>query len=147
MTIQGQLIQKYLPADYADCFSQSLTSTDLHVDELFDNLFCHFPLPVRWLLKVRDALVKPLGLKTGATFRDRIIERNETEIIVGANDKHLSFWVSVYCSDIAEGKQTAAVSTIVRFNNLLGRIYFAGIWLFHKLIVHHLFTRAIHTNP
>lgn len=141
---RGNLIEKYHPADYADCYKKSIDAVrPMTVDELFDRMFVNFPWPVRALLRVRDAMVKPLGLKTGATFRDRIIERSEEEIIIGANDRHLDFWVSVYCSLPHEGRQTVAVSTVVKFNNRLGRIYFAGIWVFHKLIVGSLLRRAI----
>lgn len=109
-------------------------------------MFGHFPWPLRMLLSLRDALVKPLGLKTGTTFRDRIIARSEEEIILGATDKHLSFWVSVYCSAPSGGKQTAAVSTVIKYRNRLGRIYFAAIWVFHKLIVRSLLLKAIHNS-
>ena len=42
-----------------------------------------------------------------------------------------------------DGWQDAAVTTVVRFNNFLGKIYFIGIWVFHKLIVKSLFRKAI----
>ena len=95
------------------------------------------------MLKLRDALVKPLGLKTGASFRDHIIERNDEEIVIGVLDRHLNFWVSVYSSLPDNGRQTVSVRTVVSFNNLFGRLYFVGIWVFHKLIVSMLFKRAI----
>lgn len=59
------------------------------------------------------------------------------------NDRHLCFWVSIYCSKPEDGWQDAAVTTVVRFNNFLGKIYFIGIWVFHKLIVKSLFRKAI----
>lgn len=138
------LIDKYLPADYSDYCSKTIDAREpITVDDVFDSMFCNFPRPVRTMLKLRDALVKPLGLKTGATFRDRIIERNNEEIVIGALDKHLNFWVSVYCSLPDNGRQTVSVRTVVKFNNMLGRIYFAGIWIFHKTIVNILFKRAL----
>ena len=138
------LIDKYLPADYSDSYSKTIDARrQMTADALFDSMFCNFPWPVRMMLKLRDALVKPFGLKTGATFRDRIIERNDEEIIIGALDKHLNFWVSVYCSLSENGKQTVSVSTVVSFNNVLGRLYFAGIWVFHKLLANILFKRGL----
>lgn len=142
--LTGKLILQYLPADYADCFAKKIEGrTDMNVDQLFDNIFCHFPLPVRMMLKLRDAIVKPFGLKVGTSFRDRITVRNEEEIIIGADDKHLNFLVSVYCSVPGKETQTAAVSTVVKFNNFFGKIYFACVWLFHKLIVSSLFNNAL----
>ena len=138
------LIGKYQPADYSDSLSKDfVVHKQITVDELFDSMFCNFSCYVRAMLKLRDVMVKPLKLKTGATFRDRVIERNNEEIIVGATDKHLSFWVSVYCSLPKDDCQTASVNTVVKFHNILGRLYFAFIWVFHKLIVSGLFRRAI----
>ena len=38
---------------------------------------------------------------------------------------------------------SASVTTVVKFNNFLGRVYFIGIWVFHKLLVKSLFRKAI----
>ena len=138
------LIDKYLPADYSDdCLKTIDVRRQITVDTVFEGMFCNFPWPVRMMLKLRDALVKPLGLKTGASFRDHIIERNDEEIVIGVLDRHLNFWVSVYCSLPENGRQTVSVRTMVSFNNMLGKLYFAGIWIFHKLIVNILFNRAL----
>ena len=132
-----RLIDKYLPADYSDSITgKAVRETD--VDTLFHLMFEDFPCPVRVLLKLRDSLVKPLGLKGNTSFREHVIERNENEIIVGMDDRHLGFWVSIYVSDACR----LEVCTAVRFHNCLGRIYFAGIWCFHKLIVAGVFRRA-----
>lgn len=141
---EARLIEKYQPVDYSDSCSKTLVAREpLTVDELFDDMFCNFPWIVRMMLKLRDIAVKPLKLKTGATFRDRIIERNNEEIVVGSVDKHLSFWVSVYCSLPDAGRQAVAVSTVVKYHNIMGRLYFLLIWMFHKLIVSYLFKRAL----
>ena len=133
-----RLIDKYLPVDYSDRITgKAVHETD--VDTLFHLMFEDFPGPVRFLLKLRDTLVKPLGLKVNTSFRDHIIERNDNEIIVGMDDRHLGFWVSIFVSDTCD----LEVHTVVRFHNCLGRIYFAGIWCFHKLIVAGVFRRAL----
>ena len=133
-----RLIDKYLPVDYSDRITgRAVHETD--VGTLFHLMFEDFPGPVRFLLKLRDTLVKPLGLKVNTSFRDHIIERNDNEIIVGMDDRHLGFWVSIFVSDTCD----LEVHTVVRFHNCLGRIYFAGIWCFHKLIVAGVFRRAL----
>lgn len=130
-------------AEHVDSLSATMVDgSPMTADILFERMFIQLPPFVLKLLKLRDALVKPLGLKTGTTFRDRIIERDEEEIIIGAQDKHLSFWVSIYCSKPNRGQQTAAVTTAVKYHNLLGKCYFAAIKPFHKLIVGHLFRKA-----
>lgn len=142
--IQGRLIHHYMGADYVDSYSATVDNgKPLTVDVLFERIFIQLPPFVQKLLKLRDVLVKPLKLKTGATFRNRIIERDEEEIIIGAQDKHLSFWVSVYCTIPNNSPQTTAITTIVKYHNFLGKCYFAVIKPFHKIIVKHLFREAL----
>ncbi len=139
-----KLIDKYLPSDYNDSVSKRIKPAEpLTPDCIFEDMFCNFPKPVAWLMKMRNALVKPFGLQGGSGFRSLVSERNDEEIIICKNDRHLCFWVSIYCSRPEDGWQEAAVTTVVKFNNLLGKIYFIGIWVFHKLLVKSLFRKAI----
>ena len=93
-----QLITKYLPADYTDSFQKTISSeSSIQVNDLFKLMFIEYPKWGLWLLKVRDLIVKPLGLKTNKTFIDLIIEENNEEIILGTEDKHLTFYISIYC--------------------------------------------------
>ena len=54
-----------------------------------------------------------------------------------------------YCDSVfrrinpEDGWQEASVTTVVKFNNFLGRLYFIGIWMFHKLLVKSLFRKAV----
>lgn len=139
-----KLIDKYLPSDYNDSVSKRIKRAEpLTPDYIFEEMFCNFPKPVDWLMKLRNALVKPLGLQGGSGFRNLVSERNDEEIVICKDDKHLCFWVGIHCSKPEDGWQEAAVTTVVKFNNFLGRIYFVGIWVFHKLLVKNLFRKAI----
>lgn len=139
-----KLIDKYLPSDYSDRVSKSIKpAKPLTPDYIFEEMFCNFSKPVDWLFKLRNAIVKPFGLQGGGGFRNLISERNDEEIILSKNDRHLCFWVSICCSLPEDGWQDAAVTTVVNFNNILGRIYFIGIWIFHKTLVKSLFQRAL----
>ncbi len=142
-----KLVSKNLPIDYEDCFSKEVVG-NISVDDIFNKMFCDFPAWVKTVLRLRDALVRPLGLKTGTSFADRVIERNNEEIVIGASDKHLSFWVSIYCDKPCADStrlRVAEVSTLVKYHNFLGRVYFVAILFFHRLIVSSLFSRA--TQP
>lgn len=142
-----KLIDKCLPADYSDRVSKRTNPVEpLTPDSIFEDMFCNFPGPVDWLMKLRNVLVKPFGLQGGGGFRSLVSERNDEEIIVCKNDRHLCFWVSIYCSKPEDGWQQAAVTTVVKFNNFLGKVYFIGIWVFHKLLVKSLFRKAIKKN-
>ena len=79
-----KLIDKYRPANYEDCFRQTLIGKErMKPRDLFDLIFVQYPKPAQYLLKFRDMLVKPLGLKTGGGFADMIIEENETGLVIG----------------------------------------------------------------
>ena len=137
------LIDKYLPSDYCDRVSKRIKTTEpLTPDCLFEAMFCDFPAPVAWLMRLRNALVKPFKLKGGDGFRNLVSERNDEEIILSKKDRHLDFLVSIYCSQLQDGWQTASVTTVVKFNNTFGRIYFIAIWIFHKLLTKSLFLKA-----
>jgi len=138
------LFLKYLPADYTDCFETEIADKPhISPEELFDSVFVRHARWVSHLLRLRDALVKPLGLRTGTSFADLILERNEEEIILGKKDRHLTFHVSLFCSQKHDERQTIAVATFVKYHNLLGRIYFAAIGPFHRRIVRSSLRRAI----
>ena len=93
---------------------------------------------VNWLMAIRDLVVKIFKLKTskemmgGQTTNFPIIEQHENEIVMGGNDKHLDVKTSVLIDRV---NSFIYLSTIVHFNNLLGRLYFLFIKPFHKIIV------------
>lgn len=65
-----RLIDKYLPADYSDSVSKRIKPAEpLSPDHIFEEMFCDFPKTVEWLFKLRNAIVKPLGLQGGGGFR------------------------------------------------------------------------------
>lgn len=138
-----RLIDKYLPSDYTDRVATRIRSGRfMTVDQVFELMFCHFPKPVMWLMTIRNIVVKPFGLQRDGTFRHLIIEQDDDEIVLGKYDRHLSFWVSIYCSKPTEGGQEASVTTVVKFNSLFGKVYFFAIWIFHKILVKSLFRKA-----
>lgn len=141
---ENKLISKYLPADYADCCSANISaSRQITAAEIFEQVFNYRPSWLRFLYKVRNFLVKPFGIKINRSFADLIIEQNVNEIVLHSNNKHLDFYVSVFCSDKSENEQCASITTLVKFNNYMGKIYFAAIWVFHKLIVSKMLKRAV----
>ena len=133
------LIEKYLPADYSDSFSKEvMTKESITPDAFFDMVFNQFPAWIDWLLKLRNAIVKPLGLDTQSRFSDSVSERSENEIIWGMPDKHLDFHVSMWCGEHRDGKQELRLTTVVKYNNWFGRLYFFVIRPFHGIIIRSL---------
>lgn len=133
---KGDLIDNYLPADYSDSFSKEvMTEESITPDAFFDMAFNRFPAWIDWLLKLRNTIVKPLGLDTQSRFSDSICERSPNEIIWGMPDKHLDFHVSMWCGEHRDGKQELRITTVVKYNNRFGRLYFFVIRLFHGIII------------
>ena len=144
MKQKNNLIIKYLPADYKDCFWDEITEKPyMSVNELFNLMFSQYPKWIMRMYYIRNLIVKPFGVKINKSFVNMIIEQNDNEIIIGAKDKHLTFHVSLFCSDVKDKTQEVSITAIVKYENILGRIYFAAIWLFHRIIVSYLFKRAI----
>lgn len=110
------------------------------------------PAWVGYLMQLRDFVVRPFGLKTEDKIKNEqldsnsesdfapILFSNDDEIIMGMNDKHLYFRLSVLKVTGQENTQIF-LTTVVRFNNWGGRIYFAVIRIFHGLIVRTMLKR------
>lgn len=65
-----------------------------------------------------------------------VTDRSDAEIVMGLNDRHLLFRVSVLSeTDNHSDKCTLYMTTVVRFNNLLGKLYFFPVKPFHKIIM------------
>ncbi|MCG3267261.1 DUF2867 domain-containing protein [Yoonia sp. I 8.24] len=87
------------------------------------------------LLRLRNIIVKPLGLKTetspvgsGAIFPIHVDTADE--MIIGTDDHHLNFRIAILRKD-----GMIHMATWVHRNNLMGRIYLAVVMPFHILIV------------
>ena len=96
-------------------------------------------------------MVAGFGLKTSSELRDdvatdridffRVYDRRRHEIILGEDDRHLDFRLSVLVEESALCRRLVA-TTVVTFNHLGGRAYIAGIAPFHRLIVKSSLRRA-----
>lgn len=125
-------------SDFIDCYTKPcLRPLQAAADRAFS-----FPAWVAGLMRVRNLLVSPFGLKTEVTQGDQIgifpvVERSADEMILGIDDSHLDFRISI----LTQNGQIY-FSTWVRTKNRFGRIYLAGIMPFHKLIVRGAVKRA-----
>ena len=107
--------------------------------------------PPAWsvpLMRLRNALVRPFGLRSGRELDQHAgptagLERigifpiqsaTPRRVVLGFPDKHLDFRVVVDVAE-ADGLSVVTATTLVRFNNLGGRLYLIAITPFHKLIV------------
>lgn len=73
----------------------------------------------------------------------RIRSRSERELVLGEDDRHLDFRISVLLQPGPPGTARELVATtVVNCHNLLGRLYLAAIRPFHHLVVRSSLRRA-----
>ncbi|WCN39432.1 DUF2867 domain-containing protein [Aneurinibacillus uraniidurans] len=141
--------QAFSHIHYADAYKVTLPNELVcDVDSISRLFLASSPSWVARLMKIRDKLVNLIGLKTSKpadlqhiTFEPgsqvgifRVINRSANEIVMGEDDRHLDFRVSILLED-RNGMKCATVSTTVYYHNWLGRLYFFIVGRVHKLIV------------
>lgn len=156
---QSAVCDVYAKTDLADAYAIRLPDHASGDPELLARfIFSQQASWVATLMRVRDIAVAGFGLKTsdqlkaspatGAAERIyifRIFTRSPLEVIMGEDDKHLDFRVSVLLqvrNEAPEPTRYLIVSTVVTCHNLLGRTYIALIAPFHRLIVQSGLRRA-----
>lgn len=159
---EESLILQFIPADYIDAFGCKVMGSkkNLYADELMLHFWMMKPLWVNLLFKLRNILVRPFGLATGDD-NERIenlkeiiragsgtvgimsvVGKSENELTVLMRDKHLDAYISIIVLNKTDYEQ-AIVSTLVNYNNSLGKIYFFFIKPFHKIVVKSMLNTSI----
>jgi hypothetical protein len=155
---QSGVINVYKSLNLADAFAIQLPpNASSDPDLLARFLFEHQPAWIGKLMSVRDAIVARLGLKTardlaalGGTANPgrlgifKVYSVNAAEIVVGEDDKHLDFRLSILCSSgpAPDSIRLLTLTTVVHCHNLLGRAYILAIAPFHRMVVKASLQRA-----
>ena len=108
------------------------------------------------LMLIRDKVVGVFGLKTSDELNSearspdnfkfqvgeqldifKVYAKTENELVLGEDDKHLSFRVSLLldCKNNDIEKKEIIITTTVEYKNIFGRIYFLPVKPIHQLIV------------
>ncbi|MBT2339830.1 MULTISPECIES: DUF2867 domain-containing protein [Pseudomonas] len=151
--LRSGITHLYKSMNLADAFAIRLPAGSSSNPELLARfILAHQPSWVGWLMQVRDTVVACFGLKTArhlASLADRIqifkvYSKSQTEIVLGEDDKHLDFRISILFSeeDESEGGRQLVFSTVVQCHNRLGRAYIFVIAPFHRLVVKASLIRA-----
>lgn len=139
---------------YMDSYKVDIVNKNNYsIDYLTATIFNYSPKWVDLLVHIRNFIVKPFGIKTEAVLEKQtlnksirynrgdkvdafpVIERSDSEIIMGEDDKHLYFRISVFIQNKPNSNnQTVYLTTIVTYHNILGKAYFTLIKLFHMII-------------
>jgi hypothetical protein len=149
----SMIAKAYKKYDYADSYLFNFHSADpISVDDITKKMFLDLPEWVIFLLDMRNIIVKYFGLKVGDIkeiinkFRNNkietgkpfllfnVLDKNEKEIMMGEDDKHLNFKLSIILEKNGNN-YTIIVTTVVVYNNIFGNLYFLPVKPFHKLIV------------
>jgi hypothetical protein len=137
---------------FADYYWIKFTKNPLYsVDYLGRRLLSYNPHFVRILIKIRNILVSPFGLKTGDNYHSpeilyfekgsvlvyfHVWKRDANTIVLEETDKHLNFRIILLAiKDDATESVIFKTSTLVHFNNRFGKIYFKVIRPFHNFIM------------
>jgi hypothetical protein len=130
-------------AQFIDAHCVDIGDTDISAREACIRMVLHPPRWVDALIRLRNLLVTPFGLKTsgegapapgGLIGLFPVVSETRERLVAGFNDYHLDFRLVVDVATAAEGRQIIS-TTLVRTHNFLGRAYLALIMPFHKLVV------------
>jgi hypothetical protein len=134
--------------DYIDSVEGELLDNEITLNKAVNAFFHSTPAWVEKLLMLRHQIVKHIGLKIGSNEFDKdnnnlkegdkigffnVYKVLDNEVVMGEDDSHLDFRCSLLISRGANTK--LSITTVVSYNNRLGRIYFFLVKVFHKLIV------------
>src|SRR3984893_188107 len=111
-------------AQFVDAFSLEVDGGALDARHAAERMFARSPAWIDALLRLRNMIVAPLGLKTSGareTVREMIgmfpvLSETPDRLVAGFNDKHLDFRVVV---DVAACGQGRSVTTLLLTHNLL----------------------------
>jgi Protein of unknown function (DUF2867) len=141
-------------AQFVDTYRVELDGSALDAREAAHRMFSRPPRWIEALLRLRNLIVAPLGLKTSgagepATFGMigifPVVSETPERLVAGFNDSHLDFRVIVDVAPTGTGQRITA-TTLVRTHNRLGRFYLAVILPFHRLIVRSMLRRCSKTR-
>ena len=145
----------YQGSNLADAYAVDLPNArarELDMESLARQLLGSQPRWAQWLMVLRDAIVARFGIKTAKQMEGkpgkrigifRIYAVSDDEIIVGEDDSHLDFRLSVLRHRGAGWHGSVTVASVVHCHNRVGRAYILLIRPFHKLIVQRSLARAV----
>lgn len=149
----SMLVGIYPETHLVDAFAAPLPP-DVHRDAetLARFVFAQQAPWMKALMRTRDVIVKPFGLKTAKELEQgpsasrvgifKIYQRRQGEVLLGEDDTHLDFRLSVLLDETQEGKPKLVISSVVHCHNALGKTYLAFIAPFHRRIVPGTLARA-----
>ncbi|GAC1326090.1 MAG: DUF2867 domain-containing protein [Collimonas sp.] len=140
--------------DFVDAYQVRADIAGLDARQATDAIVKHPPGWIKQLMATRNQVVRLFQLKTVEMGVDDphaaqrtvggfpVVTQSPQEVVLGFDDKHLDFRVSITVAPDSETGTLVTVTTVVKTNNLLGRVYLATIMPFHRMITRHLLEHA-----
>jgi hypothetical protein len=138
-------------AQFIDAYRVEIGGNPLDAREAAKRMFARTPRWIDALVKLRNLIVTPFGLKTSGAGEASasgmiglfpIVIETPERLVAGFNDSHLDFRVVVDVAPVGAGQHVTA-TTLVRTHNRLGRAYLATIMPFHRLVVRALLRQVV----
>ncbi|MDP2562796.1 DUF2867 domain-containing protein [Psychrobium sp. 1_MG-2023] len=138
---------------FRDALATPRNRNDLTVSQTQHAIFSYLPSWVNGLMNIRNKVVAVFGFEVGRSHKTphsdelgigdeagflTVIEKHSDEIISIADDKHMTFYLSV-----AFVGDDVVVSSLVNQKTMIGRIYVNSILPFHYFIARMVINNAI----
>jgi hypothetical protein len=140
-------------ADFVDAYALDIDEPALDAPVAARRAFGRSPRWIAGLTALRDMIVAPFGLRTAGGEREAtanpdrigpfpIVSQTAERVVLGFDDRHLDFRISVDVAPAATGLRRVTVTTLVRRHNRLGRVYLAFVAPFHRVIAPAMLAQA-----
>jgi hypothetical protein len=143
---ESSLADWYTGANLIDSYEVALPpayTVDMRV--IAQSVFGKPTLWFRALLFIRDIVMARFNVKTSSDLRQSgnedkinffsVLASHSDEIIMGANDTHLDFRLSLLVQRAVDGPSRLSATSVVHCHNRLGQIYIMVIAPFHRMVV------------
>jgi len=129
-------------AQFVDAYRVAVEGHALEARTAAEKMFARLPRWIEALLRLRNLVVAPFGLKTSGQGEPAsggmigifpVVSETPERLVAGFNDHHLHFRVVVDVAALADG-QEVTTTTLVKTHNWHGRTYLMVIMPFHRLI-------------
>ncbi|QSB13105.1 DUF2867 domain-containing protein [Natronosporangium hydrolyticum] len=139
---EATLLTDFGPADFADAWQVPwLPGMSTDPADWARRVFGDPPRWVATLLVARNALVRLVGVPPASRRVFDVHAASEREALLGVDDEHLDFRVSVL---VDPAGRRVTLSTVTRAHNRRGRFYLAVVRRLHPLVVRAMLRRALH---
>jgi hypothetical protein len=136
--VTGRLHGALTRVDWSDAYAVPVPSGPVGQPQQWADAIFRAPPPwARVLFGLREALVPIVGVERGGPHAFDTIASNEREVLIGTDQRHLSFRASVLLEP-----ERVVLSTLVEVHNRRGRAYSALIRRVHPLVVRSMLAEA-----